>query len=589
MGAITREDAAHYESLGYITSRGGEEVGRAGVELSYETTLHGQWGEVVYEVDSAGRIVREIGRTEPVDGKDIQLSIDLDVQQYAERLLQTKLQLQRSFTAPNPIIEDPLDGTRHRMDLNSGPTVHYEAPAGSVIVMNHQTGQIIAMASYPTFDNRWFSQDISGERFDELFDVRIDTPECGDEGQPQCRQDPDEATLTNRAIQGQYNLGSTFKPFVAWAALHNGLIDDGYWYHDTGTYKAETIDDYNCEVVRVKCVWRNSFCAASNGPCVYGSINTYWSLAVSSDAFYYHLGELFSTMPNTNREFLQDQVSLFSFGADTGVDLPYEFDGRLPTNETKADLVERGVLAEGEEPRVLLGDVINLSIGQGLLAATPMQLAVGYATFANGGYVMVPRVVQAIYPPNTPAAAEAGFVDFRAVDPSLVTSMVPTAQREVPMEPGVADPIIGGIRQNILGPGINGRSTTAEELFNVGYPDWAIPVAGKTGTAQGRFSYPWNDSSVFAAFSVDAENPYTVVAYLEKSGFGSRGAGPVVKCLFLGLSDITALDPVSVSEPLDLDSEQVARQMPRTDTACMESSDAHTVYPGPVDPGRPVD
>ena len=88
---------------------------------------------------------------------------------------------------------------------------------------------------------------------------------------------------------------------------------------------------------------------------------------------------------------------------------------------------------------------------------------------------------------------------------------------------------------------------------------------------------------------MDAENPYTVVAYLEKSGFGSRGAGPVVKCLFLGLSDITALDPVSVSEPLDLDSEQVARQLPRADTACMESSDAHTVYPGPVDPGRPVD
>jgi penicillin-binding protein 2 len=590
MGAITDRDAERYEEAGYIVAVGGEEVGRAGVELSYEPVLHGQWGEIVYEVDSAGRIVREVSRTEPVNGRDIQLSIDLDVQLYAERLLQTKLYLQRAFPAPNPIIEKP-NGERQRMDINNGPTVRYEAPAGSVIVMNHETGQIVAMASYPTFDNRWFSQDISGERFEELFAVRIDTPECGDEGQPVCRQDPDEASLTNRAVQGQYNMGSTFKPFVAWAALQNGLIRPGDYIEDTGTYRATGIDDWTC-AQGIKCVWRNSFCAATNGPCVYGSIDTYWSLAVSSDVFYYRLGELFSELPDTDREFLQNQVSLFSFGADTGVDLPYEFDGRLPTNEVKEDLVDRGVLAENEEPRVLLGDVINLSIGQGLLAATPMQLAVGYGAFANGGWVMVPRVVQAIYPPNTPAAAEPGFVDFRAVDPTLVERTAPTATREVPIEPEIRDEIVGGIRQNITGPGTNNRSTTAEELFDVGYPDWAIQVAGKTGTAQGRFSYPWNDSSVFAAFSIQPEQPYTVVAYLEKSGFGSRGAAPVVKCLFLGLSDPSALAPVAVSEPLDPESDQLAPSLVDTSsafTACMESADAHTVYPGPVDPGRPVD
>ena len=590
MGAITEEDAPQYRELGYITSLGGEEVGRAGVERSYESVLHGQWGEIVYEVDSHNRIVREVSRTEPVDGRDIQLSIDLDVQLYAERLLQTKLRLQRAFTAPNPIVEKP-NGTRERMDITSGPTVYYEAPAGSVIVMNHQTGQIVAMASYPTFDNRWFSQDISGDQFRELFDVRIDTPECGDEGQPQCRQDPDEAALTNRAIQGQYNMGSTFKPFVAWAALQNDLMQPTDYYTDTGTYKAATIDDWTC-AQGIKCVWRNSYCAATNGPCVYGSINTYWSLAVSSDAFYYRLGEMFSTMPGTNREFLQDQVTQFSFGADTGVDLPYEFDGRLPTNEVKEDLVDRGVLAEGEEPRVLLGDVINLSIGQGLLAATPMQLAVGYGTFANGGWVMVPQVVEAIFPPNTPAAAEPGYVDFRDIDPTLIETTAPTATREVPMDADVREAIVGGIRQNITGPGINNRSTTAEELFRVGYPEWAIDVAGKTGTAQGRFSYPWNDSSVFAAFSIEDDQPYTVVAYLEKAGFGSRGAAPVVKCLFLGLSDPTALTAPSVSEPLDPTSDQLAPSLVDTSsafTACMESFDAHTVFPGPVDPGRPVD
>lgn len=581
MGAITEEDAADYSALGYDTSSVGEDVGRAGVELFYEQQLHGEWGEIVYEVDSHNRVVREIGRTEAVDGVDIQLSIDLDLQQYAERLLVTKLQLQRAYTAPNPIVDKP-NGTRQRMDLNSGPTVFYEAPAGSAIVMDHESGQIIAMASYPTFDNRWFSQDISSEKFDELFEVLIDTPECGEEGQPDCAQDPDRATLTNRAIQGQYNMGSSFKPFVAWAALQAGIIGANDWIRDEGTYKARTIDDYNCDVLGVKCVWRNSFCQALNGPCVYGSIDMQNSLAVSSDVYYYGLGEQFFT---TGRELLQTQVQQFGFGAETGVDLPYEFDGRIPDETTKASLVERGVLAEGEEPRVLLGDVINLSIGQGLLAATPMQLAVAYGTLANGGYVMVPRVVSAIYPPNTPASTQPGFVDLTGIAPLEQSGPVGTP---IAMGDGTSA-IVNGLRQNVTGPGINGRSTTAEELFAVGYPDSAIPVAGKTGTAQGRFSYPWNDSSVFGAFSQDGDRPYTVVAYLEKAGFGSRGAAPVVKCLYLALSDPATLAPVEVSEPLDPTSDLVARPQPRVDTMCMESSDANTVYPGPVDPGRPVD
>ena len=582
MGAITIEDKAEYEELGYDTSSVGEDVGRAGVELSYEQQLHGQWGEITYQVDSHGQIIRELSRTEAVNGNDIQLSIDLDLQQYAERLLQTKLQLQRAFTAPNPIIEDPFDGSRHRMDLNSGPVVHYEAPAGSVIVMNHATGQIVAMASYPTFDNRWFSQDLSGDKIEELFSVRIDTPECGDEGQPVCRQDPDEAMLNNRAIQGQYNLGSSFKPFVAWSALNTGLIGANDWIEDSGTYKATSIEDEVC-AAGIKCVWRNSTCNNA-GPCVYGNIDMQTALAVSSDVYFYRLGELFYLAEGTNHELLQQQVAQFGFGLDTGIDLPYEFEGRIPDQATKADLVARGVLAEGEEPRVLVGDVINVSIGQGLLAATPMQVAVAYGTLANGGYRMVPRVVQAIYEPGTPAGAT-GFVDLtRAVPAGSPLGPVGTP---VAMPEG-ADAIRAGLRRNILGPGANGRSTTAEELF-FNYPDSAIPIAGKTGTAQGRFSYPWNDSSVFGAFSIDGENPYTIVAYLEKSGFGSRGAGPVVKCLFLALSDPATLDPVSVSEPLDPTDTVASHPYAPVPTGCMESSDANTVYPGPVDAGRPVD
>ena len=102
MGAITAEDEAHYDGLGYDTSLGGENVGRAGVELSYEEQLHGKWGEVTYEVDAANRIVREISRSEPVNGMDVQLSIDLDLQQYTERLLQTQLRAMRRQCARQP-------------------------------------------------------------------------------------------------------------------------------------------------------------------------------------------------------------------------------------------------------------------------------------------------------------------------------------------------------------------------------------------------------------------------------------------------------------------------------------------------------
>ena len=111
-------------------------------------------------------------------------------------------------------------------------------------------------------------------------------------------------------------------------------------------------------------------------------------------------------------------------------------------------------------------------------------------------------------------------------------------------------------------------------MFRVGYPENAIPIGGKTGTAQGANSYPWNDSSVFAGVSLDDQRPFTVVSYLEKSGFGSRGAAPVVKCMYLALSGITPLDPVNVSEPLDLDSSEPAPAAAPVDTSCMATAGA---------------
>jgi len=562
MGAITAEDADRYEDLGYDISSEGEDVGRSGIEQSMEERLHGQWGEAVYEIDSRNRIVRTVSYRAPVNGEDLQLSIDLELQQYAERLLWTQLQLRRAFTAPNPEVEKP-DGTRGPQDASRpvGAKVNYKAPAGSITVLNQDTGQISAMASYPTFDNRWFSAGIDGEKFGELFPADID---------------PDDAPLTNRAVQGQYNMGSTFKVFSAYAGLASGALSPDFTWDDQGTYRIGSITDEVC-ATGVRCEFRNATCG-DGLPCRYGPVNVQQSLAISSDTFYYRLGEQFYGTPGTP---FQDLVKSLGLGADTGIDLPAEFGGRVPTDELKAELFERGFLDPSETPSLQPGDLLQMAIGQGLMAATPLQLAVGYAAFGNGGRVLTPHVVQAIYEPEVPDSDITGFADLGS---GVVTEQIAPVARDVSMPPGVRDPIVNGLRQNITGPGVDGpdgyRSTTAEELF-FDYPEAAIPVAGKTGTAQGFPSYPWNDSSAFGAFSMDEDRPYTVVSYLEKAGYGSLGAAPVVKCMFLALSGLIPLDPVTISEPLDLESDVAAPNPATVDFSCMRS-ETDAVTP-PVD------
>src|SRR4029079_10286098 len=108
-----------------------------------------------------------------------------------------------------------------------GPEVHYPAPAGSTVVLDNQTGSVLAMASYPTFDNRWFSADVPKSKFDQIFPIQ--NPDGS-------KLDPDKAALTNRAIQGQYNLGSTFKVFTAYAALATGRLTASTTFNDEGTY-----------------------------------------------------------------------------------------------------------------------------------------------------------------------------------------------------------------------------------------------------------------------------------------------------------------------------------------------------------------
>lgn len=565
MGAITKEQKDTYLDLGYLLN---ERVGQFGAEQSLEDVLHGTWGYKTVEVDAANRPIRVVEEVDPINGFDVQLTIDLDLQQYAEQAIETTLEARRNQYADNPVITKP-NGQEARMDENQGQFVPYKAPAASSVVMNYETGAVLAMASYPTFDNRWFEAGLSSEKFQQIF------PSVDENGDP---IDPDQSILVNRAVQGRYNLGSTFKAFTAFAALNTGLLSPQSYYTDAGTYELESVEPDLCNAGLVKCLYKNATCG--NGrPCVYGSVNVEDALAVSSDAFFYRVGETIMVR-NDFGPVLQEQVELFQFGADTGIELPYEFDGTVPDKDLKREYAERNIISEDEGLNYYVGDNVQLAIGQGLLSATPLQLANGYAAIANHGTVLQPTIVKAIWDPGVPDG-ETGYADF-SLGTVFEDRSEPTVHRQIPMPDEVRNPIVNGLRRVIYGQGVTSdfyHKTTGEYLFD-DYPDDAIPLAGKTGTAQGANNYPWNDSSVFTGFSTDETQPYVVTAYLEKAGYGSQAAAPVVKCTFMALSGVTSTDPVEPSEPLDIDATVAAGSMEQRDTSCWQSKEGDGVRTG---------
>jgi penicillin-binding protein 2 len=554
MGAITAEQLDTYLELGYNRN---ERVGQFGIEQSMEQYLHGRWGRRVYEVDAANRPVRLIEEVPPINGFDVQLSIDLELQQFVEQALQTSLEARRGQPAPNPEIVKP-NGERERMDPLQGETVPFPAPAGSAVLMNYENGQVLALASYPTFDNRWFEAGISGDKFAQLFPVT---------------DDPDQSILVNRAVQGRYNLGSTFKPFPMYAALSTGLIRPGDLFEDRGEYRMQYVDQARCDAGLIRCVYRNAICSGTGRPCTYGNVNAVDALAVSSDGFFYRIGEEIMAL-NDGDPILQEKVRLWGFGEPTGIDLPYEFAGTVPDRDLKRRYAELGVISEDEGRGYYVGDNVQLSIGQGLLSATPLQLANSYGAIANGGALTKPQIVRAVWEPGVPNG-EVGFADLSQgrVHEAFDTELI----RQIEMTQEISDVLNRGLRR-VVTPGggltssITGfyHSATGENLF-FDYPSEAIPVAGKTGTAQGRNNYPWNDSSAFVAYSLDPGEPYVMSAYLEKAGYGSQAAAPVVKCTFLALSDMAPMDEVRPSDPLDVDSSVVAPPQRLRDTWCFNT------------------
>ena len=568
VGAITKEREAYYRARGYNPD---ERVGQFGIELSMEPRLHGRWGTRTVQVDALGNVIKQLSYEPPVAGEDVQLTIDLDLQQYAEQTLETQLVKRRYLPlikggAPHNWFDPKLGRRRYTFKTADGRLhnypewVQFKAPAGSVVVQDHNNGHVVAMASYPRFDPRWFISKVPSAKLQQVF------PTKNKDGG---KADPDKASLVHRAVQGRYNLGSTIKPFIAWSALKDGMITPGGYYRDQGTYELKSISKQECERLGAKCVFSNAT-NTQGKPAVYGPVNTESALAVSSDAFFYRLGDQFYVKGGPDRDLLKQYLMQFGFGSDSGIEMPYEWDGRIPDDNVKRDLVEQGVLAEGEAKILVPGDNVLVSIGQGLFAATPLQIAGAYSTLATGGVRYQTTIIKAIFAPSVPDKSP-GVADVeRGV--KVVDHSVGTVARVLDMPRNFYGPINSGLRRVIRGPGVFFgfmHMTTGQKLFR-GFPR-GIDLHGKTGTAQGAANLPWNDSSAFGSYATNDDKPFTVVAYLEKSGYGSQGAAPVAKCMWLAVFGLVATEPVRISDALNLDATTAAPVSRLNNTACLRA------------------
>jgi penicillin-binding protein 2 len=366
----------------------GDQVGKDGVEKTYEADLRGTPGQEQIEVDRQGHPIRVVANKPPVQGLDVKLSIDVDVQQAAELSLAQGLEATKG----------------HAFKDTSKPLI---ADAGSVVALDAKEGTVLALASFPTFDLPGLADGISDEEAATLFP----------------KDQSQAAPFLDRAIAGEYQPGSTWKLVTADAALSTGLITP-----------ASTIDDRGVYTIPGDCTGNG--CRRTNaGGTPYGVVDVRKALTVSSDVFFYTLGGRFWQERSTYGENpIQDAAGSLGFGADTGVPLPGESSGRVLTRETKDALAAKNPLLAA--PGWYTGNNVNLAIGQETMLVTPIQLANAYATFADGGTRYALNVA----------------LDVQRPDGTVVRRIGPRVAAHVDIPPDVRQPIVDGLTRVVSDP-----------------------------------------------------------------------------------------------------------------------------------------
>ncbi|HZD72644.1 MAG TPA: penicillin-binding protein 2 [Actinomycetota bacterium] len=372
----------------------GDTVGKSGVELTYDRYLRGRDGVEDFEVNASGRVIRSLGGRPPVPGMDLRLSIDLDIQKQAEKLLKDGMRLARGL------------GSR------------FPAPAATAVVLDPNDGSLLALASLPEYDPRKFVGGISKKDFNAY------------------NKDPTNPLL-NRAVQSAYPPGSTWKPVTALAALQHKVITPSTTFHCPGSYKFGN---------SIKHDWT---------PSGHGTVDLTRSLEQSCDVYYYNLGAAFARSEAGQEaagkkaaEEMQATARSLGFGSPPKLDLPFSTDGLVPTRkwrkrywEQNKDIFCKGTSRLYKELcrdgwQWQGGEDLNIAIGQGALLVSPLQLAVGYGAIANGGTVYQPHVARVVTDPANgkvvrsiqPKVAQSAPIpagDFSAVARGL--AMVTTA------------------------------------------------------------------------------------------------------------------------------------------------------------------
>jgi len=454
VGRIPAESVEEYLALGYDPHL--DRVGLAGVEYTFEEELRGRKGQKYIEVDVAGREMRTVGVAQGADsGHNLILTLDLELQRATEEALKAGME-------------------------EAGST------SGSAIVLNPQTGEVLALVTLPNYDNNLFAGGISLQDYQRL------------------AEDP-EHPLVNHAIGGQYPPGSIMKPIVASAGLETGAIS--HQHRLTCQGKLWVPNRYFPDDPEMA---QPFFCWLGRG---HGALNIVEGLAHSCDIFFYQLGGGLEEFQGIGLKQLVEYAERFGLGQLSGIALTGESAGLVPTSKWK-----RLTYAEGWTT----GDTYNISIGQGFVLVTPLQMANATAVVANRGTLYRPQIVY----------------EVRTADGNLVLPFTPEVIRDV----GVSPQHMELVRQGMRGAVAWGTARRAD------LPE--VAVAGKTGTAE--FPGPRDEEgnlpthAWFTAFAPYEEPEVALVVFVAGGGEGSTFAVPIAADI---LRYYFGLPPADVDQP----------------------------------------
>ena len=514
VGQVSQRDLdnpRNQDELGYPVYDSTDSIGKDGLELDLESTLRGERGRRIIEMDASGsswRVVPE-STIDPKPGKNVALTIDLELQRAASEILRAGI----AYSNADRYAIERADPTRR---------VKQESGAGAVVALDPRTGEVLAMVSFPHYDNQLFVDGISQRKYLEYASEEANKP------------------LVDRALRGEYPAGSTIKPFLAAAALQEGKLTLEKTYTCTGA-------------IQVPFAWDES--KGNTHPCWswrlggHGPLDVYDAIEQSCDVFFYNVGAPRQPIDESKSEFLhyrdkdvaantlgekhyfeglgiqlikKNLTERFWFGAPTGIELPTEAPGVVPDAEWRA----RTFQGTGWS----VGDTINVSIGQGFFLTTPLQLALNTAAFANHGKILKPRLVREAF-------------DGR---PTEGVEVKPTVQREVGFRKAHLDVAREGMRRVVHGPtGTAPSSGGLQTKWPMTNPanEPQITIGGKTGTAEigqadenGLYDRQHAWFTCFAPFD-DPEIAITVI--VEDGGEGSAYAVPVVDRVLRAYFELT--------------------------------------------------